>query len=74
MDENVFTIDPAVRRRTWHEIMTIVNDQCWFVWLPAQVMRLPVRTRFGNVDPSPMPHRILWNADRIFVRAGGAGS
>ena len=73
MEENVSTTDDAARRRSYRELMQIVNDQCWLVWLPTQLMKIPVRDRFGNVEPSPMPHRILWNADRIFVRAS-AGS
>ena len=56
------------RRRTFHDLMQIVNDQCWFVWLPVQQMRIPVRSKFGNVSPSPMPHRILWNIDRVYVK------
>lgn len=70
MMQNILTHDMAVRRQTWHEVMQIVNDQCWLIWLPSQQMKLPVRSRFGNVQPSPMPHRILWNADRIFRKPG----
>jgi hypothetical protein len=33
-------------------------------------MRIPVSRRFGNVHPSPMPHRILWNAEVLFVKSG----
>jgi hypothetical protein len=47
-----------------------MNQQAWFVWLPTQMMKLPVRTRFGNVHPTPIPPRILWNIDRVFVRRG----
>jgi peptide/nickel transport system substrate-binding protein len=67
--QNVGTTDMAERRRTYHEIGTILNQQCWLVWLPTQLMKLPVRSRFGNVEPSILPHRILWNVDRIFVKA-----
>ncbi len=74
MDRLVHTRDFAARRAAWHEIMQIVNDQCWLVWLPVMDLRLPIRSRFGNVAPSPMPHRILWNSDRIFVRPGHRGS
>lgn len=66
MTQNILTLDMAIRKQTWREVMKIVNEQCWLVWLPSQQMKLPVRTRFGNVQPSPMPHRILWNADRIY--------
>jgi peptide/nickel transport system substrate-binding protein len=71
MDANVATTDVAERKRTWRELMQIVNDQCWIVWLPVQKMMLPVSSRFGNVAPSPMPHRILWNAQVLFVKSGG---
>lgn len=70
MDDIVYKTEPAARRAAWHDLMSIVNDQCWFVWLPVQHMMLPVHSKFGNVEPSPMPHRILWNSDRIFVKPG----
>lgn len=60
------TPDVAARKQAWREVMQIVNEECWLVWLPSQQMKLPIRSHFGNVQPSPMPHRILWNADRIF--------
>lgn len=69
--ENVSTLDEAKRKRAWAEMQRITNEQCYFVWLPTQVMRLPVRTRFGNVAPNVMPHRILWNIDRVFMRRPG---
>ncbi len=70
MEANVGTSDYEERRKSFREVMAIVNDQAWVVWLPVQKMMLPVRSKFGNVDPSPMPHRILWNADVIYVKPG----
>ncbi len=67
-ERNVYTADLQVRHRTYHDIAALMNQQAWFVWLPTQLMRLPVRARFGNVHPTPIPNRILWNADRVFVR------
>lgn len=74
MTRIVYTRDDAARRAAWHELMGVVNDQCWLVWLPIMELKLPVRTRFGNVSPSPMPSRILWNSDRIFVKPGQGGN
>lgn len=72
MDEafaaNTATMDESVRKQTWHEVSQTLNDNVFFVWLPTQIMKIPVSARFGNVDPNPMPHRILWNADRIFQK------
>jgi peptide/nickel transport system substrate-binding protein len=73
MQRLVYTHDVAKRKADWHELMQIVNDQCWLVWLPIMELKLPVRSSFGNVAPSPMPHRILWNSERIFQRPGAGG-
>jgi len=70
MQRIVYTRDLAKRKADWHELIQTVNDQCWLVWLPIMELKLPVRSRFGNVSPSPMPHRILWNSERIFLRPG----
>ena len=58
------TIDAGERKAAWKEIQTIWNEQGWFVWLPILNVKVPVSDRFGNVQPSVMAHRILWNIDR----------
>ena len=60
------TTNLAERKALYREMAQILNDECFVVWLPTQIIKLPVSSRFGNVHPSPMPHRILWNSDRIF--------
>jgi len=62
------------RKAAYHEIATLANEQCWIEWLPTIVLKLPVSNRFGNVEPSVIPHRLLWNIDRVYVRSGSAGS
>ena len=73
MDENVATDDSTVRHRTWLEMQQALNRECFVIWLPSQIIRLPVRDGFGNIDPSPLPNRLLWNVDRIFVRSQRGG-
>jgi peptide/nickel transport system substrate-binding protein len=68
---NVGTLDMAERHRTWNEIQKIINDECFVIWLPTIKAKLPVRNRFGNMEPSVIPHRLLWNIDRVFVKQGG---
>jgi ABC-type transport system substrate-binding protein len=72
MSANVGTIDMAQRQKTWAEIQSTVNDQCYFIWLPTLVQKLPVRNRFGNVQPSVIPHQLIWNIERVFVKPPGA--
>jgi ABC-type transport system substrate-binding protein len=50
------------------EIQTIVNEQSWMIWLPILKVKLPVNNRFGNVQPSILAHRLLWNVERIYVK------
>jgi hypothetical protein len=70
----VATSDSATRHRTWLEMQRLLNRDCFVVWLPSQVIRLPVRNGFGNVQPVSLPHRLLWNIDRVFVRSPGPGT
>jgi peptide/nickel transport system substrate-binding protein len=69
MTENVTTIDPAVRKSTFLEMQNLLNEQGFVIWLPSQMIKLPIRNRFGNLHPAITPHRLLWNIDRVFVKA-----
>ena len=66
---NVSTNDMAVRKDSWNRIQTLMNQQCWFIWLPTQIQKMPVRNGFGNIQPTALPHRLLWNIDQVFARA-----
>lgn len=65
---NVSTSDMKARKEAWDRIQTLMNEQCWFIWLPTQIQKMPVRNRFGNVHPTAIPHRLLWNIDQVFVK------
>jgi len=68
------TTDLAERKRAYSEMSRTLNDECFVIWLPTIQLKVPVRSRFANVSPSPMPPRILWNSATIFDRGpGGKG-
>src|SRR5690606_303256 len=69
VDVLVAETDLEKRKEAWREIQNIVNEQCWLIWLPTQIARLPVSDRFGNVQPSVIPHRILWSIDRVYLKS-----
>lgn len=69
LDEMLTTQDRQLQKARWKEIQNIINDQAWFIWLPTQKIKLPVSNRFGNVQPSVMAHRIIWNIERVFVKS-----
>jgi peptide/nickel transport system substrate-binding protein len=68
MDEILTNLEVAAQKAAYAEMQTIMNEQSWFIWLPILKVKLPVSNRFGNVQPSIMAHRLLWNAERIYVK------
>ena len=62
---------PAARQRLSAQLDEIVDDQCWVIWLPTMKAKLPVRNRFGNVHPTILPQRLLWNIETVFVKPQG---
>ena len=61
--------DHAARLAAWQEVQNIVNEQAWLIWLPTTIAKLPLSNRFGNVQPSVIPHRLIWNIDRVFLKS-----
>ena len=68
MDEILVNQDRAAQQRAWREMQTIISEQSWTIHLPILKIKIPISNRFGNVQPSIMAHRILWNADRLYVK------
>jgi len=68
MDEILTNQDRAAQKRAWKELQTIMSEQSWLIHLPILTAKVPVSNRFGNVQPSVMAHRILWNAERLYVK------
>ena len=64
--------DDETRREPWKRIVQITNDECFVVWLPVQKLKIPIRNQFGNLQPTAIPHRVLWNIDRVFVKTRAA--
>jgi peptide/nickel transport system substrate-binding protein len=69
---NVKTLDMAERKRTWKRINEIMNRENFLIWLPIPKIKVPIRNRFGNLEPSVIPHRILWNIERVYMKRPGA--
>jgi peptide/nickel transport system substrate-binding protein len=70
MDTLVTSNDLDARKRAWKDVQNIVNEECWIIWLPTINAKLPLRNRFGNANPSVIPHRLLWNIERVYVKQG----
>jgi peptide/nickel transport system substrate-binding protein len=68
MDMILSTYDINERKKAYKEVETIANDMAWLTWLPVRVQKIPVSNRFGNIQPSVLRHRILWNSYNIYVK------
>jgi peptide/nickel transport system substrate-binding protein len=68
MDIILSTYDINERKKAYKEVETIANDMAWLTWLPVRVQKIPVSNRFGNIQPSVLRHRILWNSYNIYVK------
>lgn len=69
MDVIVTNPDQGERQKAWKDVQNIVNEQSWLIWLPTRIAKLPLSNRFGNTEPTVIPHRLIWNIDRVFVKA-----
>jgi peptide/nickel transport system substrate-binding protein len=69
MDTLVTDADMTVRKQAWKDVQNIVNEQAWFVWLPTINAKIPMRNRFVNAKPSVIPHRLIWNIERVYVKS-----
>ncbi len=68
MDEIVSVQDVHARKKAYKEVETLVNEQGWFIWLPIANQKVPVSNKFGNIQPSILPHRIIWNSESIYAK------
>ena len=69
MDAMAETTDIESRKTMWLQVQNIVNEQGFIVWLPTLKAEIPIRNKFGNVRPSVIPHRVLWNIQQVFAKA-----
>jgi peptide/nickel transport system substrate-binding protein len=68
MDHIMSTQDLEERRQAYKEIETIAGEQAWITHLPIRVQKIPISNRYGNLQPSILRHRILWNSYALYVK------
>ena len=68
LDEIITNPDLDAEKKAYKEIQTITNEQGWLVWLPILDYALPASNMFGNLQPSILAHRLLWNIDRVYYK------
>jgi len=68
LDDIITNPDLEAEKTAYKEIQTITNEQGWMVWLPILDYAVPISNKFGNLQPSILSHRVLWNIDRVFYK------
>jgi len=71
--KNIATSDLAERKASYREMAETLNEECLVVWLPTILLRNPGERPLREHPPEPMPHRILWNSDRIYQKRPPSG-
>lgn len=56
------------RKEIWTAIQNIVNQQCWTIWLPTPILKVPVRNRFGNMHPTVFDNPLLRGIEQVYVK------
>jgi peptide/nickel transport system substrate-binding protein len=69
MDTIVSSHDLEARLAAYREAENILNEMSWLIWLPIRNQKMPISNRFGNLEPSILRHRILWNSYKMYVKA-----
>jgi peptide/nickel transport system substrate-binding protein len=62
------TADPARRKQLYGQVQRIWSEQLPEINLVCQVEAIAYKNKFGNLRPSPMPPRITWNSEEIYIK------
>lgn len=62
------SLDATQRRMLYADIQRIWSEQLPEIDLVAQREAVAYRNRFGNLKPSPLPPRITWNCEEIYLK------
>lgn len=61
-------IDPAVRKKTFNEIQSVLAEEMPVIPIASRHIVSAVNDRVGNLSPSGILPYSLWNADRLFIK------
>jgi len=56
------------RKRLWDRVQEIVTDQAVVIYLPSEKAYVVASRKLGNLRPTLIPHRVLWNSPQIYLK------
>ncbi len=68
IEDFLATPDEEGQVEVWHEIQRLYGENQPMAWTVNPKIYLAVRNKFGNLRPTIIRPRVLWNAEEIFVK------
>jgi peptide/nickel transport system substrate-binding protein len=61
--------DQSERKRLYAEVQRIWSEQLPEIDLVVELEAVAYKNKFGNLHPSPLPPRVTWNCEEIYLKA-----
>jgi peptide/nickel transport system substrate-binding protein len=69
MDAQMVEMDREKRREMVRRVQEIAAEECPLLWCPTRSVLVGWSKRLGNVTPTVLQHRLLWNSYELYVKA-----
>jgi peptide/nickel transport system substrate-binding protein len=67
MDAQVQELDPVKRKQLYDEVQYIISEMCPLLMCPVRSVSVAARNNIGNLTPTILQHRLLWNVDELYI-------
>jgi peptide/nickel transport system substrate-binding protein len=69
MDAQIQEMDPVKRKAIYDQVQAIVAEQCPVLECPLRTISVAARNTIGNLKPSILEMRLLWNQDQLYIKS-----
>ena len=69
MDAQIQELDPVKRKAIYDEVQYIVSEMCPVLQCPVRSIAVAARNNIGNLKPSILEMRLLWNQDELYIKS-----
>jgi peptide/nickel transport system substrate-binding protein len=69
MDAQMQELDPAKRKAIYDQVQYIVSEMCPVLQCPVRSIAVAARNNIGNLKPSILEMRLLWNQDELYIKS-----
>jgi peptide/nickel transport system substrate-binding protein len=69
MDAQIQELDPVKRKAIYDQVQAIIAEMCPVLECPLRTISVAARNNIGNLKPSILEMRLLWNRDEIYIKS-----